>query len=85
MLEISETGIATSGISRKNGKSRKKFHHLVNPKDPNHFSYELRTVTVIAQNTEKRRRTGENTGADGKRERVAICRKKQNRGDFFGL
>jgi thiamine biosynthesis lipoprotein len=53
MLEISEKGIATSGISRKKWKIKgKKFHHLVNPKNPNEFSYELRTVSVIAENTE---------------------------------
>jgi FAD:protein FMN transferase len=53
MFEFSEKGIATSGISRKKWQIKgKKFHHLVNPKDPNHFSYELRTVSVIAENTE---------------------------------
>jgi FAD:protein FMN transferase len=53
MLEISGKGIATSGISRKKWKIKgKKFHHLVNPKNPNVFSYELRTVSVIEKNTE---------------------------------
>jgi FAD:protein FMN transferase len=53
MLEIANAGIATSGISRKKWQiNGKKFHHLVNPKDPNNFSYELRTVSVIAENTE---------------------------------
>lgn len=53
LLKISEQGIATSGISRKKWESGgKKFHHLVNPKNPNEFSYELRTVSVIERNTE---------------------------------
>jgi len=53
MLEISERGIATSGISRKKWQiGEKKFHHLVNPKNPNEFSFELRTVTVIEKNAE---------------------------------
>jgi len=53
LLEISGKGIATSGISRKKWEiGEKKFHHLVNPKNPNEFSYELRTVTVIEKNTE---------------------------------
>jgi FAD:protein FMN transferase len=53
MLEISEKGIATSGISRKKWQIKgKKFHHLVNPKDPNNFSYALRTVSVIDRDTE---------------------------------
>ncbi|HLM84372.1 MAG TPA: FAD:protein FMN transferase [Candidatus Bathyarchaeia archaeon] len=53
MLQISQRGIATSGISRKKWQIQGiKFHHLVNPKDPNNFSYELRTVSVIAKTTE---------------------------------
>jgi len=53
MLELSDKGIATSGISRKKWQiGEKKFHHLVNPKNPNKFSYELRTVSVIEKNTE---------------------------------
>jgi thiamine biosynthesis lipoprotein len=53
MLEITERGIATSGISRKKWEiGGKKFHHLVNPKNPNKFSYEIRTVSVIEKNTE---------------------------------
>jgi FAD:protein FMN transferase len=53
LLEISGKGIATSGISRKKWQVKgKKFHHLVNPRKPNEYSYELRTVTVIEKNTE---------------------------------
>jgi FAD:protein FMN transferase len=53
MLKISEKGIATSGISRKKWEiGGKKFHHLINPKNPNEFSYEIRTVSVIEKNTE---------------------------------
>lgn len=48
MLKLSHAGIATSGISRKRWqKGRKKVHHLINPKDPENFSYGLKTVTVI--------------------------------------
>ena len=48
MLNISNRGIATSGISRKKWQiGGKKFHHLINPKNPNYFSYEMRTVSVI--------------------------------------
>lgn len=54
MLEITDCGIATSGISRKKWSIRgKKYHHLVNPKDPNFFSFEVRTVSVIEKNTEE--------------------------------
>jgi FAD:protein FMN transferase len=73
MLEISNAGIATSGISRKKWKiQEKKFHHLVNPKDPNNFSYELRTVSVISGNTES---------ADG-RAKTLVLMGKNNGFDF---
>jgi len=69
MLEISGAGIATSGISRKKWQIQgKKFHHLVNPKDPNNFSYEIRTVSVIAQNTEN---------ADGRAKTLVLMGKEK--------
>jgi len=52
LLGLSGVGLATSGINRKqwtvNGKS---FHHLINPKNPNEFSFDLKTVTVIREKT----------------------------------
>lgn len=69
MLEITERGIATSGISRKKWQIKgKKFHHLVNPKDPNVFSYDLRTVSVIAENTEN---------ADGRAKTLVLMGKEK--------
>lgn len=69
MLEISEKGIATSGISRKKWQIQgKKFHHLVNPKSPNEFSYDLRTVSVIAENTEN---------ADGRAKTLVLMGKEK--------
>jgi thiamine biosynthesis lipoprotein len=69
MLELSECGIATSGISRKKWQiNGKKFHHLVNPKDPNNFSYELRTVSVVAENTEN---------ADGRAKTLVLMGKEK--------
>jgi FAD:protein FMN transferase len=69
MLEISDRGIATSGISRKKWRiDGKKFHHLVNPKDPNNFSYELRTVSVISKNTES---------ADGRAKTLVLMGKEK--------
>ncbi|MBT3356439.1 FAD:protein FMN transferase [bacterium] len=48
MLAISGMGIATSGISRKRWTiGGKTFHHLINPKKPNEFACDLKTVTVI--------------------------------------
>lgn len=69
MLEISERGIATSGISRKKWRAAgRNLHHLVNPKDPSNFSYELKTVSVIAENTEE---------ADGRAKTLVLMGKER--------
>jgi thiamine biosynthesis lipoprotein len=68
MLGISNQGVATSGISRKKWQIKgRKFHHLVNPKNPSKFSYELRTVTVVEKNTEN---------ADGRAKVLVLLGKK---------
>ncbi|KKR21108.1 MAG: Membrane-associated lipoprotein involved in thiamine biosynthesis [Candidatus Moranbacteria bacterium GW2011_GWA2_39_41] len=52
MLKLENEGIATSGISRKRWRiGEKKVHHLINPKDPENFSYDIKTVTVIEEKT----------------------------------
>jgi FAD:protein FMN transferase len=54
LLKFSKRGIATSGITRRKWeKNKKKYHHLVNPKEPDFFSFELKSVTVIAKTTEE--------------------------------
>lgn len=68
-LEITEKGVAASGISRKKWEiGGKRFHHLVNPKKPNEFSCEIRTVSVIAENTEN---------ADGRAKTLVLMGKKR--------
>jgi FAD:protein FMN transferase len=53
-LEVSDKGIATSGITRRKWQNEKgKFHHLVNPRNPEKYSFEINSVTVIAENTEQ--------------------------------
>ena len=48
ILEITDSGVATSGVSRKKWKLKdKKVHHLINPFSPQDFSFDLKTVTVI--------------------------------------
>ncbi len=70
MLGLTARGIATSGISRKKWQIKgKNFHHLVNPKDPNNFSYEIRTVSVIAENTEN---------ADGRAKTLVIMGREKS-------
>lgn len=52
MLALTDCGVATSGISRKRWKiGEKKVHHLINPKDPENFSHDIKTVTVVADKT----------------------------------
>lgn len=52
LLKLSGVGLATSGVNRKHWKiNDKKFHHLINPLEPEKFSFDLKTVTVIRENT----------------------------------
>lgn len=52
LLKLKDEGIATSGISRKRWvRGEKKFHHLINPKNPEKFSHDIKTVTVIEDRT----------------------------------
>lgn len=51
--EISDEGIATSGNTRRNWSVReKKFHHLINPKNVEEFNFDLKSVTVVSENTQ---------------------------------
>jgi thiamine biosynthesis lipoprotein len=69
MLQISEKGIATSGVSRKKWEAGgKRYHHLINPRKPDEFSFELRTVSVIADDTEN---------ADGRAKVLVLMGKKE--------
>jgi thiamine biosynthesis lipoprotein len=52
ILLLSDLAVATSGISRRKWELEgKKFHHLINPVDPNEFSFDLRSVTVVSGST----------------------------------
>ncbi len=54
IAEISNEGIATSGNTRKHWEiNGKKFHHLINPQDVDNFSFDLKSVTAIADTTEE--------------------------------
>ncbi|MDD5397084.1 MAG: FAD:protein FMN transferase [Candidatus Moranbacteria bacterium] len=53
MFALSGNGLATSGISKRKWEiNGQKFHHLINPKKPESFLFDLKTVTVISKNTE---------------------------------
>ena len=55
MLAITEKAIATSGITRKQWTSSqgKRYHHLINPRHPNTFSFDLLSVTAISTSAER--------------------------------
>lgn len=54
IIGISDQGIATSGVTRKKWKiGKEKFHHLINPKNPNDFNFDVKSVTVVSNNAEK--------------------------------
>ncbi len=68
-IKISNEGVATSGISRKKWQIKgKKFHHLINPKNPNRFSFEIQTVLVIDKSAE---------GADGQAKVLVLMGKER--------
>jgi thiamine biosynthesis lipoprotein len=51
-IKLQNEGIATSGISRKRWmQGGQKVHHLINPKHPEEFSHDLKTVTVLEEKT----------------------------------
>ena len=51
ILVLKDEAIATSGIGKRKWEgSGKRFHHLINPKNPENFSFDLQSVTVIAPN-----------------------------------
>ncbi|NTU66517.1 MAG: FAD:protein FMN transferase [Candidatus Moranbacteria bacterium] len=46
--------VATSGTGRRKWElGGKHFHHLVNPKNPESFSFDLRSVSVVAKSVEE--------------------------------
>lgn len=52
-LLLSDKAIATSGVIKKYWKFRgKKVHHLINPKYPNIFSFEIRSVVIVNKKAE---------------------------------
>jgi len=52
LFKLLNKGITTSGISRRKWeKNGKRFHHLINPKNPKVFSFDLKSVTVVASST----------------------------------
>lgn len=56
LLELNEKypAVATSGITRRKWeRGEKRFHHLINPKNPQEYKFDLKTVTVIGRTCEE--------------------------------
>ena len=49
LLKLKNEAIATSGIGKRKWESgEKRVHHLIDPKNPQSFSFDLQSVTVVA-------------------------------------
>jgi len=54
ILSLENSAVATSGITRKKWEvSNEKYHHLINPRHPYDFSFDLKSVTVMAEICER--------------------------------
>lgn len=54
ILNLENSAVATSGITRKKWEiGEKKYHHLINPLHPYDFSFDLKLVTVMAEICER--------------------------------
>ena len=83
-LKVSNKGVATSGISRRKWENEgKKFHHLVNPKNPENFSFVLKSVTVIEDSTEKSDVFAKILFLMGKKEGLEFAEKNKIAGIFL--
>ncbi|MFZ2835584.1 MAG: FAD:protein FMN transferase [Candidatus Moraniibacteriota bacterium] len=50
LISLKNEAVATSGIGKRKWESgEKKFHHLIDPKNPENFSFALQSVTVVAE------------------------------------
>lgn len=53
-LVLENEAVATSGTGRRKWEHHgKQFHHLIDPRNPENFSFDLRSVSVIAENVEE--------------------------------
>jgi thiamine biosynthesis lipoprotein len=52
MFELSDMAVATSGIGkRKWERNGKRYHHIIHPKNSDFFSFDLQSVSVVAEKT----------------------------------
>lgn len=78
MLSLSEKAVATSGIGKRKWEiDGKRFHHLINPVNPQEFSFELKSVTVVANKTYEADVMAKTVFLMGKERGMEFC--KQNK------
>ncbi|NTW27687.1 MAG: FAD:protein FMN transferase [Candidatus Moranbacteria bacterium] len=54
IFALSNRAITTSGIGKRRWEIEgKRMHHIINPKNPEQFSFDLKSVSVIADSTTK--------------------------------
>lgn len=77
LIEISNKGIATSGITRRQWTSAggKRFHHLIHPRHPNSFAFNLLSVTAISASAERADFLAKTLFLMGKKEGLACAKK----------
>ncbi len=52
VFAIDRMGIATSGIGRRRWEIEgRRIHHIINPKNPKEFSFDLKSVSVVSEST----------------------------------
>ncbi len=77
LLEVSDKGIATSGITRRQWTSDegKRYHHLIHPKHPYSFAFDLLSTTVISVSAERADFLAKTLFLMGRREGLACAEK----------
>lgn len=84
LVRISDEGIATSGMTRKNWKiGGKKVHHLINPKNISNFGFDIKSVTVLDKNTERADVTAKTLFLMGAEKGIKFSNKKNIRSAFL--
>jgi thiamine biosynthesis lipoprotein len=86
LLELNNDfpAVATSGITRRKWENKNgKFHHLVNPKNLEEFSFGLKSVTVVAKTCEEADVLAKTLFLIGKGKGTQLSREKNIRSLFL--
>jgi len=84
ILEISNEAVATSGITRRKWKvGELRFHHLIDPKNPEKFDFDFQSVTVVAKNTVEADVLAKVLFLKGKKRGLEFSQKKNTKSIFL--